>query len=123
MTCKQIIYHSSSNLSSSSFLTYSIFLSLPFLLQLLLLVSLPFLLTLLLSLFTHHRTRPFEFETIFSHIFPFLPLHIEWKRQQKTGTIQYLTEIVSSTSITSYLLVSYQSVYSMKKNWVEVFCQ
>ena len=45
------------------------------------------------------------------------------KRQQKTGTILYLTKIVSSTSTSSYLLASYQSVDFVKGNSVEVFCQ
>ena len=103
-------------------LSYSILLSLPFLLQVLSSILLLLLLTLLLTLFIIVPIHLNSKQSLAIYI-TFLPLHMEWKRQQKTGTIQYLTEIVSSASITSYLLVSYKSVDFMTKNSVAVFCQ
>ena len=103
-------------------LSYSILLSLPFLLQVLSSILLLLLLTLLLTLFIIVPIHLNSKQSLAIYI-TFLPLHMEWKRQRKTGTIQYLTEIVSSASITSYLLVSYKSVDFMTKNSVAVFCQ
>ena len=103
-------------------LSYSILLSLPFLLQVLSSILLLLLLTLLLTLFIIVPIHLNSKQSLAIYI-TFLPLHMEWKRQQKTGTIQYLTEIVSSASITSYLLVSYKSVDFMTKTSVAVFCQ
>ena len=104
-------------------LSYSILLSLPFLLQVLSSILLLLLLTLLLTLFIIIVPIHLNSKQSLAIYITFLPLHMEWKRQQKTGTIQYLTEIVSSASITSYLLVSYKSVDFMTKNSVAVFCQ
>ena len=105
-------------------LSYSILLSLPFLLQVLsAILLLLLLLTLLLTLFIIIAPIHLNSKQSLATYITFSPLHMEWKRQQKTGTIQYLTEIVSSASITSYLLVSYKSVDFMKKNSVAVFCQ